>query len=282
MVLKNKKNYTLKDDILFKAFFSRKGNEEFLIDFLNALLNVEIHKIKIKEEVNIEQLSKEEKGGRLDLQAEINDGTIINIEMQMKNRGNTIERLDTYSAKVKSRNAKRGTDYSEMKKVIMIEILNYTLFPEYEEYVLNTAMVLEKHREYKLPSNTEYYFVELSKFRKQNPDMNNKLNQWLVFLDATDERRMEMAISNNKVLQKAKVEYEYLTGEEAERRLTELREMWEMDRISEMNYAKRKGEERGEKNGKVKIARNMLKANMKIDVISKMTGLTKKEIEKLK
>ena len=33
------RTYNLKNDVVFKAFFSRKGNEEFLIDFLNALLN---------------------------------------------------------------------------------------------------------------------------------------------------------------------------------------------------------------------------------------------------
>ena len=28
------KEISLKDDVIFKAFFSRKGNEEFLVDFL--------------------------------------------------------------------------------------------------------------------------------------------------------------------------------------------------------------------------------------------------------
>ena len=44
------KRLNLKNDIIFKAFFSRKGNEEFLIDFLNALLKIDIQKIKIQEE----------------------------------------------------------------------------------------------------------------------------------------------------------------------------------------------------------------------------------------
>ena len=39
-----KKRYNLKNDVIFKTFFSRKGNEEFLIDFLNALLKIEIKK----------------------------------------------------------------------------------------------------------------------------------------------------------------------------------------------------------------------------------------------
>jgi len=58
--IKNKLN--LKNDIIFKTFFSRKGNEEFLIDFLNALLKIEIKKIQIREEANLEKLKEDEKG----------------------------------------------------------------------------------------------------------------------------------------------------------------------------------------------------------------------------
>lgn len=46
----------LKNDIIFKAFFSRKGNEKFLREFLEALLKIKIKKIAIKEEVNLEKL----------------------------------------------------------------------------------------------------------------------------------------------------------------------------------------------------------------------------------
>lgn len=41
---------------MFKAFFSRKGNETFLKEFLEALLKIEIKKIVIKDEVSIEKL----------------------------------------------------------------------------------------------------------------------------------------------------------------------------------------------------------------------------------
>ena len=131
---------------------------------------------------------------------------------------------------------KRQKQYSLKDDILFKAIFSREGNEQYliELYILTTAMVLEKYRNYKLPSNTEYYFIELNKFRKQNVDMDNKLNQWLAFIDATDERRMNMAITRNKVIGKAKVEYEYLTGEEAQRRLIELEEMWSMDRASEI------------------------------------------------
>ena len=66
----------LKNDIVFKAFFGRKGNEKFL---------------------------KEEKGGRLDLLATLNDGIDVNIEMQMRKTPDFLERTGRYSAKLLSR-----------------------------------------------------------------------------------------------------------------------------------------------------------------------------------
>ena len=57
---KENKKYNLKNDIIFKAFFSRKGNEIFLIDFLEALLNIKIESIKIKEIIEITGLTENE------------------------------------------------------------------------------------------------------------------------------------------------------------------------------------------------------------------------------
>lgn len=274
----SKEKQSLKRDIIFKAFFSRKGNEEFLIDFLNALLNVEIYKIKIREEVNVEQLSEEEKGGRLDLQAEINDGTIVSIELQMRDEENIIERTESYGANVKARNSQRGEKYINLKNVIMINILNYVIFPEYEEYCVDTALVLTQHREYELPNGIQYYFIELPKFRKKKIDMNNKLEQWLTFIDATNKEAVKMAVANNKVLQKAEAEYTYLTGDAAQRRLEELRIKWAIDR----SYAEHNAEAKGRNARNLEIAKKMLEQGLSIEIISSITELTKEEIERLK
>ena len=94
-----------------------------------------------------------------------------------------------------------------------------------------------------------------------------------------------MAESKNKVLQKARVEINYIAGEASERRIAELREIWEMDRVSALGQARREGEARGEEKGikkrNIEIAKEMLKQNCNIDLIVSVTGLTKEEIEKL-
>ena len=172
---KKKKVYNLKDDIIFKAFFSRKGNEEFLIDFLKGLLKIDIETIKIKEEVNVEQLKPEEKGGRLDLQATLNNGIVVNIDLQMENEYNIEKRTAYYSSKVLARETKRGTKYKDIDQVIMINILNYELLG-FDEYISKTAIVLDEHRDFEVIKNLQWYFIELPKFRKAHPDMNEKIN----------------------------------------------------------------------------------------------------------
>ena len=162
------KTYNLKNDVIFQTFFARKGNEEFLIDFLNGLLKKDI------------------------------------------------------------------------KQVIMINILGYN-FLDVEDYISETAIVLEKHREYEVLTGIKWYFIELPKFRKQNPDMNEKINQWLAFIDDYDREMVKVAEEKNEKLKKARIEMNYLTGEAETRRLAELREKWEMDRVSAINYATRKG-----------------------------------------
>ena len=68
---KKMKELNLKNDIVFKAFFAKKGNEKFLKSFLESILNVEIKKIEIVGEANLLQLSKTDKLGRLDIKATI-------------------------------------------------------------------------------------------------------------------------------------------------------------------------------------------------------------------
>ena len=277
---KQEKVYNLKNDIIFKAFFGRKGNEEFLIDFLSAILHIKIEKIKVREEVDLEKLNPEEKGGRLDLQATLNDGIIVNIELQIENKHNIEKRTTFYSSKVISMETERGTDYKDINQVIMINILDYELFG-FDEYISETKVVLDKHRDYEVINGIKWYFIELPKFRKINPDINQKLNQWLFLLDDYDKEAIDMAEKKNPTIKRARKEVTYLTGDEAVKRMEFLHEKWEMDRISDINYAKKLGIEEGKLEEKKSTARKFLEQGVDIEIVIKATGLSKEEIEEI-
>ena len=127
----------------------------------------------------------------------------------------------------------------------------------------------------------KWYFIELPKFRKAHPNMDEKLNQWLAFIDDNDRGKIKMAEKKNKTLEKARKEMTYLTGDEEIRRLAELREKWEMDWNSSMDYSKREGIKEGAKEKNLENAKKMKEEKIPTETIMRITGLTKEEIEKL-
>lgn len=112
--------------------------------------------------------------------------------------------------------------------------------------------------------------------------MNEKLNQWLAFIDDYDRGLVKMAEEKNKTIEKARVEMDYLTGDAEVRRLAELREKWEMDYNSGISYAKEEGIKEGIREKMIEIVKEMKKQNYPIDAIAKITKMTEEEIKNIK
>ena len=137
----------MKDDIMFKAFFSKRGSEKFLKDFLDSILEKDVKIKKIIHDSRIEQLVRESKYGVLDLDVELEDGEKINIEMQLKNYRNIEERTTFYASKKIVEQIGPAQKYEDLKKVIVIAILDYNLI-DLPEYITKTVRVAKEHREY--------------------------------------------------------------------------------------------------------------------------------------
>ena len=91
-------------------------------------------------------------------------------------------------------------------------------------------------------------------------------------------------IENEKIKQ-AEEEYEYLTGTEEAKRLEFLRKKAILDERDALYRAKTEGKSEGIKEGKeknkIEIARKMKQNGFDIEMIEKITELTKEEIEKI-
>ena len=81
MNLKINPELKMKSDIMFKAFFTRKENEEFLKEFLESVLGEKLKIKKVLHDVRLDQFAKNEKFGILDLGVELENGEFINIEI---------------------------------------------------------------------------------------------------------------------------------------------------------------------------------------------------------
>ena len=280
-------------DYAFKRVFGRNGNEGILKDFLESILDIEIKDITIQNP-EIPKNMRDSKIGILDVRAEINGKEIIEVEMQVQNQYNIDKRSPTYITKIYSDQLKEGDSYVEVKKVAVINILNFNYYKR-NSYHSVARMIFEDSKENEkvdmgyileeqyATEDLEMHFIELPKFRKKNPDISSKLDQWL-WLICGEEEKIKMA--KNEKIKEAKSELEKLEMSVEDRELYELRLKAIRDEINirESGYTDgmRDGMKDGEEKGKKEIAKNMLKENMPIEVISKLTGLSQEEIEKLK
>ena len=275
-----KEMLTPKNDIIFKKLFGKKGNERIVKDFLEAVLEIKISSVELGKETQLLPDKIDEKIGILDVRATLDDGTVIDIEMQNINHGNITKRITYYLNLLYSGELSRGKSYYELNKAIAIGILNFNYFDDIEDYHTVWKMT-ERNNKDKTLDEQEIHFIELPKFLKIKVDTKRKLDQWLLFIDYSRKELLKMAEENNKVLKEAAAEYEYLTGEEEVQRLAFLRRKFELDYNSGLQYAEEKGIKKGSKKKQMEIAKKLKEMKLSNDDIQKATGLTKEEIEKL-
>lgn len=270
----------LKNDIVFKAFFAKKGNERFLKSFLESLLKEKIDNIKIQGEVSLLQMNKEDKLGRLELKATINQRKVIDIEIQLEDRKNTEKRSVYYGAKLVTEQIGKGGEYIETKPVILINILNYNLL-DVPEYYTKTVTVAELHRDYEVIKDATYYFIELPKFRKSKPKLANLLECWLALIDGENRGLIEMAESKNEIIKEANEEVEEILSESQIKELNDYLFTARLERNSIKGNAMREGIEKGIKRANTKIVKRLYEKNISIEQIIEITELTEEEIRKI-
>ena len=267
------------NDFLFKKLFGESKNADLLKDLLQAILtDIKIKKVQINKDVSLERKLISEKLGILDIVATLNDSTRVNIEMQVKDYYNTIDRSVFYGTGIYHENLNRGQDYLEMPKSISIWITDYDVFEEGPFH--ERARLKRDYENVVLTDKLEIHYIQLTKFKEKCKRISNKLEQWLTFIK--NENVEEIRMIDNKLVQKAEDEFEYLTGDAETRRLAELREKAIRDEAAGLKSARRKGIEEGIEKQKIETAKKMLAEKIDIELIMKITELTKEEIEKLK
>ena len=253
------------NDYVFKRIFAKQGNESILKDFLIAVLELPIEKIEVIKDANLERALIENKSGILDIKATLDNKITVNIEMQVKNQHNMIDRSLYYWSNLYSSSLYKKQDYIQSNKTITINILMFNIFKDgpYHE----KCMIRRDYNGEVLTEDLEMHFIQIPKCKKE--DVKTKLDGWIQFIGNISEEGVNIAMKENEEIRKAKEELEYLTGDEEERRLAELREKAIRDEVTNINGTKRE------------IARKLKEEKVDIEIIIKTIGLTKEEIENL-
>ena len=271
---------TPQNDIIFKRLFAKKGNEEFLTEFLEQILNIKILSIEIHEEASLPKEIKSVKGGRIDLKTIVNGKEIIDVEMQVENNDNIIDRSLNYGSKLFFHQLSPKDKYADSNPVILINILSYEHYKD-GKYLISGRM--RRDDNYKTMSDKiQMYIIQLPTFLKTKNIKKSKLTDWLYFLSQKNKEGLKMAIDKNEKVERAQKQLQEFLADPETRAIWDLKEKAEMERKFDLADEHEKGRKEGRKEERIKIAKNLLESGMDIEQIKKMTDLSIEEINELK
>jgi predicted transposase/invertase (TIGR01784 family) len=294
------------NDFAFMKILGEKGDEPQLTAFLNAVLKrTGKNRIVSVDIIENKELPAEITGGKtskLDVRAILDDGTRINIEVQLKNEFNMEKRSLRYWALEYTRGLTEGQDYRELPCVIVINILDFSYIP-LDEFHTSFHIYEDRHKEYLLTDALEMHYIDMVRFRKyRGKDLNEEFHRWLIYFDEqSSEGLVEEVLQMDTAIQAAQSKMEMIRRDPALLHAYDMYELTQMDIEFGMHGAWLKGQQEGRSEGRQeglqegekkglqkgrldeqrKIARKLKEHNTPVEHIADCTGLSLDEIAKL-
>ncbi len=120
----------LRNDFVFKSFFTDERNNRLLLHFVNSILGGSIKSLRLTDPTNTKKYSAD-KMSIMDLRATTELGKQINIEMQLERHTAFNERMLYYWAKLYSLQMKSSDYYGQINNASAL------LRPDFELSLLN-------------------------------------------------------------------------------------------------------------------------------------------------
>ena len=296
------------NDLIFKKIFGSSMNKDIIVSFLSSILDIpnEEYESLTLLDTNTRIRRKKGKYGILDLKIKTKSGMLINIEMQVYPMEGMAQKILFYVSSMVIEQLGKKQNYTEIKKVISIAILNYNMYPDRKGY-------LRKHLIYDVTNNkpcneyVESYIIELLKLPKKSDG--TLLYYWLKFLISTKKEEFEMLKEKDPNIKSAVLLLEELSEDDEIRRLAEIEDMARRDEYDRIRTASRKGEEKGFRKGrkegieigeakgiivgrqegeavgilkgKLDTAASLLKIGMTVEQVAELSKLTVDQIREL-
>lgn len=284
--VKSRSRLDLKNDYVFKRIFAKPENNQELKEFIEAILGIQIGKIEVKNP-EITKNYADERLGVLDIRAQIDENTIIDVEMQVANVSTLVDRNIGYGSRLIAEDTRVRQSYVSLKKFISINILGEDLL-ERSTYHSVAHMKFEDIEENKyvdmgykeeqelLTDKIEAHYIELRKFIKSKPGLSSKLEQWL-WLIVGEEAKVKKASEENKTIEKVVEDLDEMSADENERLEAYKRKLAIIDYKTSIDLAHKEGE----RAQKLKMAKKLKEKGMALEEIMDIAELTKEEIENL-
>ena len=283
------KEITPKQDIVFKRLFGSVGSENILRGLLEAILDIKIERVALNLNKELVKKYIRAKKNVLDVLAKLEDGTLINIEMQMATDKSLEKRSLDYWSDLYTMQLEKGEKYENLRKTIAIWILDEDYFKELKEYH-NVFKIKEQSTNNDVYfKDFELHFLELNKLRNSDILKPKKLDFWMWFIDHTNKELVEMAYKSEKEIEEAVEKLRELSSDKLVTMIMKAEDRKERDMLARLDAKYEagveagieEGEKRGKLEEKLEIAKKLKFKGLSIKEIAEMTGLSEEEIVKL-
>lgn len=270
-----------KNDLIFKKIFGQHPN--ILMSFLNSMLPLP----EGQEIVELEYLSPEmipetflEKFTSVDVRCKDNRGRQFLVEMQMNWTTAFKQRVLFNASKAYVTQSDKGSEYSKLKPVYALNLINQNYLPDSDEYYHHYAVVHLKDSNERL-HGLEFVFIELDKFKARNITDKKVQVLWLRFLTEINEKTVSISeelFEHTEIRQAIDFVKEASLSKEEKLMYDK---NW--DRISSektiLSEARAEGRAEGEQIGLYKSALLLLRNKMDVNQVSKLLGLSQNKVE---
>jgi predicted transposase/invertase (TIGR01784 family) len=177
-----------KVDFIFRKLFGSDENKDLLISLINSIVEPELRltDVVIKNPFNLASYERL-KESILDIKAVDQNGIWYDIEMQVYAHILYGRRAIYYVSKVFTDQLEKGEDFSKLNTTIGIHLLDFEFFNDnrlVHQFVFKDVETNEISKEL---SCLRLYFVEMSKFDKEWPEIRTALDRWVAFLNRAGE-----------------------------------------------------------------------------------------------
>ena len=213
----------MSNDYLFRALLQRSNTT--LKGLICSLLHLDDKDIVSVDILNPIELGTpvDAKTFFLDVKVSLNDRSIVHLEMQVINQYNWPERSLCYLCRTFD-SLRAGEDYTNVKPVSQIGLLDYTLFPEYPEFY--ATYEFRNVKNYHLYSDKlRLCVLNLSRIDlATEEDKYYQIDYWASLFKSTTWEEIKMLAKNNNYISDAASTVYRLSQEEMIRLQCEARE----------------------------------------------------------
>lgn len=186
-----------KSNFVLRKVLNTKENIDIIKDFIEAILEIDIEKIKLNEYLRKkeEYLPSEENFGVLDCRIQTKEGENFNIGIQYVDGIYIQTKMLLYYSQIHL-NQLDYDDNREFARTITINLLDFNYF-ETQNY--EKKISIETNEKNVKSKEIELYVIELPKVKYSNDKMNRK-KEWIIYLEGSNIEKIEKIKEENKYI----------------------------------------------------------------------------------